>query len=96
MAPIDEAIAFLRSSDKPNISEAAGRFKVERSVLSKHFHGERGSKAKANEMRQLLTNKQESELVNYIQRLCDWCLPPTPKMVTTWAMELCGQQPNKN
>jgi transposase-like protein len=48
MAPIDKAIAFLRSSNKPNISEAARRFGVERSVLSKHFRGKRVSIAKAN------------------------------------------------
>ena len=69
---------------------------MERSVLSKHFRGKRGSRAQANEMKQLLTNKQELVLVNHIKRLCDWCLPPTPAMVATWAMELCGQQPNKN
>ena len=71
MAPIDEAIAFLRSSDKLNISEAARKFKVERSVLSKHFYRKRVSIAKANKIRQLLTNKQELVLVNHIQRLCD-------------------------
>jgi hypothetical protein len=78
MAPIDAAIAFLRSSDKPNIVEAAWTFKVERSALRKHFHEKRVSIAKANETKQLLTKKQELVLVNEIQRLCDWCLPPTP------------------
>jgi hypothetical protein len=34
MAPIDEAIAFLRDADVPNISEAARKFKIERSTLS--------------------------------------------------------------
>jgi len=96
MAPINEAIAFLQGSDKPSISEAAKKFKVERSTLSKHFHGKRGSIAKANEKKQLLTNNQELVLVNHIQRLCDWCLPPTPAMVATWAKEMCGRQPNKN
>jgi hypothetical protein len=49
MAPIDEAIAFLKSSTKPNISEAARIFQVERSVLSKRFRSIRASMAKANE-----------------------------------------------
>ncbi|KAK5698451.1 hypothetical protein LTR17_023655 [Elasticomyces elasticus] len=56
-------------------------FKVERSVLGKHSHGKRVSIAKANEMKHLLTNKQELVLVNEIKRLCDWCLPPTPAMI---------------
>jgi len=47
-------------------------------------------------MNQLLNRKQELVLVNHIQRLHDWCLPPTQAMVATWAAELCGQQPNKN
>ena len=34
--------------------------------------------------------------MKHIQRLCDWCLPPTPAIVVTWAEELCGRQPNKN
>jgi hypothetical protein len=96
MAPIDEAIAFLRSSSKPNISEAARMFEVERSVLSKHFHGKRVSIAKANETKQLLTNKQELVLVNKIQKLCDWCLPPTPAIVTLWASHIYGKEPGKN
>jgi hypothetical protein len=96
MAPIDEAIASLRSSNKSNISEAAGMFEVERSVLSKHFHGKRVSIAKANETKQLLTNKQELVLVNEIQKLCDWCLPPTPAIVTLWASHIYGKEPGKN
>jgi DNA-binding transcriptional regulator YiaG len=37
MAPIDEAIAFLRSSDQLPIAEVARRFNVNRSTLSKRF-----------------------------------------------------------
>jgi hypothetical protein len=95
MAPINEAIASLQGSDKPSISEAR-KLKVERSTLSKHFHGKRGSIAKANKKKELLTNKQELVFINHIQKLCDWCLPPTPAMVATWAKGMCGHQPNKN
>ena len=96
MAPIDEAVALLKSGDDLNIAEVARKFNIERSTLSKHFRGKRGSIAKANEKKQLLSNSQEKVLVNHIQRLCDWCLPPTPAMAATWAEELCSQQPNKN
>jgi hypothetical protein len=71
MAPIDEANAFSRSSSEPNISEATRMFEVEKSVLSKHFYGKTVSIAKANETKQLLTNKQEVVLVDEIQKLCD-------------------------
>jgi hypothetical protein len=40
-------------------------------VLSKRFRRIRASIAKANETKQLLTNKQELVLINEIQRLCD-------------------------
>jgi hypothetical protein len=96
MAPFNGGTVFLRNFDKQDISEAAKRFKIERSILSKHFHGKRGSIAKANEIKQILTNKQELVLVSHIQRLCDWFLPSTSSMVTTWTMELCGERPNKN
>jgi hypothetical protein len=96
MAPIDEAIAFLKNFNKPNILEAARIIQVERSVLSKRFRGTRASIAKANKTKQLLTNKQELVLVNEIQMLCDWCLPPTPAIVTLWASHICSKEPGKN
>jgi hypothetical protein len=96
MTPINGAIAFLRSSNRPDISEAARMFKVERSVLSKHFRGNRVSIAKADETKQLSTNERELMLVNETQRLCDWCLPPTPAIVTLWASHICSKEPGKN
>jgi transposase-like protein len=74
MKAIDEAIAFLHPYDTPNVSEAARRFSVDRSTLSKRFLRKTGSKVKANEMKQLLTKKQELVLVNHISRLCEWCV----------------------
>lgn len=35
-------------------------------------------------------------LVKQIWRLCEWCLPPTPAMVRTWASLICGSEPGKN
>jgi len=96
MAPIDEAIAFLRSSDQVPIAEVARRFNVNRSTLSKRVQGKTGSLAKRAESNQLLSNKQELVLVEHIRRLSEWCLPPTPAMVTLWASILCGSEPGKN
>jgi hypothetical protein len=96
MAPIDEAIAFLRSSSSKNISEAARKFDVNRSTLSKRFHGKTRSIAKGYHMQQLLSHKQELMLVKQINKLSEWCLPPTPSMVRAWAAALCGTEPGKN
>src|ERR1700712_4876124 len=89
MAPIDDAIAFLRASNDLNIAAVARRFNVNRSTLSKRFRGKTGSVARRIEGRRLLTNKQEQGLVKQIQRLCEWCLPPTPVIVRTWASLIC-------
>jgi AraC-like DNA-binding protein len=82
IAPIDEAIAFLRSSDQLPIAEVARRFNVSRSTLSKRLQGKTGSLAKRAESNQLLSNKQELVLIEHIRRLSEWCLPPTPVIVT--------------
>jgi hypothetical protein len=47
------------------------------------FLGKTSLKVKANEMKQLLTKKQELVLINHISRLYKWCLPPTLAIVTT-------------
>jgi hypothetical protein len=82
MAAIDEAIAFLRSCDTSNVSKAARRLNVNRSTLSKRFHGKSHNKAKVDKKQQLLTKKQELVLIDYIIRLSKWYLPPTLVMVT--------------
>jgi hypothetical protein len=96
MASIDKAIAFLRSSRSENISEVARRYNVDRSTLSKRFRGKTRSTAKGYQTQQLLTHKQELMLVKQINKLSEWCLPPTPSMVRAWAAALCGTEPGKN
>jgi hypothetical protein len=66
MGSIEDAIAFLRSSDDRNIAAVAERFNVNRSTLSKRFRGKTSSVARRIEGRRLLTNKQEQELVKHI------------------------------
>lgn len=96
MTPIDEAIAFLNSSSSSHISEAARKFNVSRSTLSKRFRGKTHSVARGYQTQQLLAHKQELMLVEQINRLSEWCLPPTPSMVRAWAASLCGTEPGKN
>jgi hypothetical protein len=44
----------------------------------------------------LLNNAQQRELPKYIRRLCERCLPPTPRIVANVAHQLCGKTPSKN
>ena len=87
---MDAALADLRSSDDPKISEVARKHAVSRSALSKRIHAKTSSKARAYESQRMLSDEQEKELVNYIHHLCERCLPPTPKIVANIAQELCG------
>ena len=96
MASIDKVIAFLESSGSGNISEAARKYNVNRSTLSKRVRGKTCSTAQGYQKQQLLTHKQELVLVEQINRLSEWCLPPTPSMVRAWAAALCGTEPGKN
>ena len=66
VTPIDEAIAFLRSSDNQNIAKVARTFGVKQSTLSKCFRSKTGSIPQRLEQRQLLNNTQEARLVKQI------------------------------
>ena len=44
----------------------------------------------------MLNNAQEKELLKYIRRLYERCLPPTPRIVANIAQEICGEEPSKN
>ena len=96
MAPIDEAITYLESSETHNIAAAARIYGVQRSTLSKRFNGKTGSLRQKGEKQRLLSDTQEETLVKQIWRLCEWCLPPTPAMVRLWASSICGTMPGKN
>lgn len=96
MGSIEDAIAFLRSSEVWNIAAVTRRFNVNWSTLSKRFRGKTGAVARRIEGWRSLTNKQEEGLVKQEQRLCERCLPPIPAMVCSWAARICGSEPGKN
>lgn len=96
MHSLDEALVFLNSQDVPNVSEAARKFQIERSTLSKKFKRQSGSRAQAAEKKQLLSIKQEKTLIKDINRLCERGFPPTPCMVANIAGQIAKKQPGKN
>jgi transposase-like protein len=96
IASMDAALAELESGDNRSISEAARKHGVGRSALSRRFNHKATSKAQHHYSTRLLNNAQEKELLKYIRRLCERCLPPTPKMLASIAQELCGKKPSKN
>jgi hypothetical protein len=93
---MDAALPDLKSSNSLSISEAARKYGVGRSALSRRFNLKATSTAQYHDSMRLLNNAQERELLKYIRRLCERCLPPTPRIVANVAQELCGKTPSKN
>jgi hypothetical protein len=93
---MDEAIADLNSSASPCVAQVAREYGVSRSTLSRRWRGVTTSKAQSVEDHKLLNDNQEQELKNYIERLCERCLPPTPAIVSQMAAKLAGKQPGSN
>ncbi|KAF1961809.1 hypothetical protein CC80DRAFT_354622, partial [Byssothecium circinans] len=84
MDPIEEALTALKSlelGEKVNISQTAKKYGVERSTLSRRWRGVQGSRAAQYENQRLLNDRQEQELVRYVDRLCERGLPPTRSML---------------
>ncbi|KAI7705110.1 hypothetical protein KC353_g13077 [Hortaea werneckii] len=52
--------------------------------------------AQHHESKRLLNNAQEKELVKHIKKLCERCFPPTPRIISNIASELCDTRPSKN
>jgi len=93
---MDEAIADLNSSASPCIAQVARKHGLSRSTLSRRWRGVTTSKAQSVEDHKLLNDNQERELKNYIERLCERCLPPTPAIVSQMAAKLAGKEPGSN
>ena len=97
MTPIEEAIAAIDSQDaetRLSYSEAARKFGVVRSTLTRRHQQQTQSRAAATQQRQLLSPLQESELVKYIQGLSDRALPPTRAMIQNYVKTIAQWEPS--
>ena len=63
---------------------------------SRRLRGVTAFKGKSIEDHRFLNDNREQELVNYIERLCERCLPPTLAIVSQIAAELAGKEPGTN
>jgi Zn-dependent peptidase ImmA (M78 family) len=93
---MDAALADLKPSNSLSISETARKYGVGRSALSRRFNLKATSTAQYHDFMRLLNNAQQRELPKYIIRLCERCLPTTPRIVANVAQGLCGKMPSKN
>jgi hypothetical protein len=73
---MDGAIAGLNSSATPYIAQITRNHGLSRSTLSRRWRGVTASKGQSVEDHRFLNDNQEQELKNYIETLCERCLPP--------------------
>ena len=88
-AAIQEAIIDIKSQKAPNFAATAENYNVPRLTLMRRCKGETVSNAEAHSRDQkLLTNAQESVLLEYIRKLSDRGLHPTPQILKNLVVEL--------
>ena len=95
MTSIDMAVQALRQQDKPNILAASKTYGVNRSTLSRRFNKVTQSEQVKHQNQCLLSPQQERTLVQYINRLTEHGIPPTPAMVRNFAYDIVGNHPGR-
>ncbi|KAF2265439.1 hypothetical protein CC78DRAFT_425283, partial [Lojkania enalia] len=75
------AIESLRLGEDFTYAEVARRFNVDRSTLSRRHRCITGSMAEGCNNKRLLNARQETELIEYINRLCTKGLPSSRDMI---------------
>jgi hypothetical protein len=96
-ARIAAAIHAIESGECADYTEAALKFEVDRTTISKRIRGITQSREDANlECRQCLTIAQEETLIQRINQLAERAMPPTSQIVRNLAEELRGEPVGKN
>src|SRR4051794_28118732 len=94
---LELALADCRQQAIPNFKATAARYSVNRTTLSRRFHGTQRSYIESrSESIRNLTIDQEEVLIDFINRRTDRALPPTSQIVKNVAEELCGKEVSKN
>ena len=86
---MDEAIALLKSQEKPDFTTVAKKYNLDRTTLWRRFNGKTVSRAEATSLhKKLLTDAQEQVLLDYIKQLSIRGMPPTPQMLESMVVEM--------
>ena len=96
MAPIDDAIDYLRSQEVINYTATAKLFNIDRTTLSRRWRGVTSLTATTTDYKSLLTKQQQQTLVAYINKLTLRGIPPTQAMVRVFARDISSKEPGKN
>ena len=88
---ISIAIDDLESQETPNITATAKKYQIDPSTLWRRYNGRTVSYAEArSRSTMLLTNAQESVLVEHINKLCTRGMHPIPQIVESLVIEIVG------
>jgi hypothetical protein len=90
-ARIQAAITDLELQKRLNFKATAKKWNLDRTTLARRFRGETGPNQDATSYaRRQLTDIQEKTLIQYINKLSNQGLPPTPQIVKNLAEEIAG------
>ena len=88
-AAIEQAIDDLKSQNPPQYASVAKKYDLDRTTLMRRFKGEAFSYSEArSRSHKLLTNAQESVLIEYIRKISNQGLHATPKILENIVVEL--------
>jgi hypothetical protein len=88
-AAIKLAISALESQESPNFTFVAQKYGLDRITLMRRFKGKTVSYSEArSQNHKLLTNAQESVLIEYIRKISNQGLHATPKILENLVIEL--------
>ena len=83
------AIDDLNSQEIPNLAATAKKYDIVRSTLQRRFEGQTVTYAEArSRSTMLLTNAQESVLIEHINKLSTRNMHPTPQMLENLVVEI--------
>jgi hypothetical protein len=96
MAPIDDALEYLRSHQDTSSAEVARLFNIDRSTLSRRWRGVTTAKVDSTDQKSHLNHTQQLTLVAYLNKLTLRGLPPTQSVVRLFAQDICHKELGKN
>ena len=96
MDAIEAALEDLKLLDTKNISTVAKLHKVQRSTLSRRWRGVTNPAKIKHQNQLLLTVQQEKDLVQYINKLTEKGIPPTPAIVRNFVRDIAGKRPRRD
>jgi transposase len=97
MDPIAMAIIWLDSQSEPNYTEAAKKFGVNRTTVSRRHRGITTSRKQfISTFKKNLTDAQEEQLLEYLNALTQQGLPPTHQMLENLVVEILKEPIGEN